>query len=290
MTRRHRQQRNNRRRQRRKSSLSLGQILAVAALALVAVGAWQMLARDKRSSDTPGPDITHGCMTCVKADSTLESLMVDYPGMTLSFNPSKHIPNWAAWELTADMVNTGKHPRENKFYCDEAVDGCPESYDYSYSGYDRGHMVPAGDMKWSKEAMHATFSLVNICPQAKTLNTGTWKSLEEKCRQWALADSAIVIICGPVMTDNITEYIGDSRVAVPKRFFKVILSPHARPARGIGFIMPNGKVPGGMQAAAVSIDEVERVTGLDFFSALPDDIEQEVERQCDFHYWSTLRK
>ena len=90
-------------------------------------------------------------------------------------------------------------------------------------------------------------------------------------------------------TDPIREFIGDTRVAVPKRFFKVILSPNANPVRGIGFIMPNDKVPGGMQVAAVSIDEVERQTGHDFFSALPDDIENEVEQQCDFHYWSTIK-
>ncbi|MDE5786515.1 MAG: hypothetical protein K2H98_08300, partial [Duncaniella sp.] len=59
--------------------------------------------------------------------------------------------------------------------------------------------------------------------------------------------------------------------------------------RGIGFIMPNGKVPGGMQQAAVSIDEIERITGYDFFAALPDDIENKIESQCDFHYWSTLK-
>ena len=137
--------------------------------------------------------------------------------------------------------------------------------------------------------MRETFYMTNMCPQAKNLNTGAWKSLEEKCRQWAKADSAIVIVCGPVLTDSITEYIGDSRVAVPERFFKVVLSPYANPPRGIGFVMNNGRVDGGIQRAAMSIDEVERITGHDFFAALPDSIENIIESQNDFHFWSTLR-
>lgn len=150
-------------------------------------------------------------------------------------------------------------------------------------------MAPAGDMKWSDEAMRQTFFLTNICPQMKSLNTGAWKRLEEKCRQWAKADSAILIVCGPVLTDTLKEYIGDSRVAVPERFFKVVLAPYANPVRGIGFIMDNGRVEGGMQSAAVSIDEVERVTGHDFFACLPDEIETKVEAECDFPFWSNIK-
>lgn len=216
----------------------------------------------------------------------LPEVVKQYDGMLISFNPKLHIPNWVAWELTADETE-GKVPRTNRFANDPDVEGCPDPWDYSYSGYDRGHMAPAGDMKWSAEAMEQTFLLTNICPQAKTLNTGTWKRLEDKCRQWARADSSLIIICGPVLTDSITEFIGDSRVAVPQRFFKVILSPKA--SRGIGFVMNNGRVEGGMQAASTSIDEVERITGHDFFASLPDSIEQVIESQHDFHKWSTIR-
>lgn len=220
--------------------------------------------------------------------ASLPDQAVTYTGMDISFNPRTHQPNWVAWELTATEAE-GTLPRENKFYCDESVKGCAETYDYNYSGYDRGHMAPAGDMKWSAQAMHDSFSMANICPQAKSLNTGAWKNLEEKCRQWAKIDSAIYIVCGPVPTDKPIEYIGDSRVAVPRQFFKVILAPYAKPARGIGFIMPNDRVEGGMQAAAVSIDQVEALTGHDFFSSLPDDIEAALESQCDFHAWSARK-
>ena len=91
------------------------------------------------------------------------------------------------------------------------------------------------------------------------------------------------------MTDTMTETIGDSHISVPRRFFKVVLSPYATPPRAIGFLMNNGTVAGGMQAAAVSVDEVEAATGYDFFSALPDSVEARVESECRFHYWSTLK-
>lgn len=267
--------------------ISLSAIMVMAAVAIVAVGAWKIFAaggRDNGSTQIPDSlDLTY-----VITEESLPEQLVTYPGMDVSFNAGMHIPNWVAWELTAAETD-GPVKRENKFYNDPDVEGCAETYDYSYSGYNRGHMAPAADMKWSREAMHGSFSLANICPQVNSLNTGTWRNLEDKCRQWAQADSAIIIVCGPILTDCIREYIGDTRVAVPKRFFKVILSPYAKPARGIGFIMPNDKAPGGIQATAVSIDEVERITGHDFFSALPDDIEAEVESQCDFHYWSTIK-
>lgn len=229
-----------------------------------------------------------GNLEMVTTPETISSQIVNYEGMILSFNKDLHIPNWVAWELTATEVS-GTFPRDDNFRGDDNVIGSAEKWDYSYSGYDRGHMAPAGDMKWSAKAMDESFYMTNMCPQAKSLNTGAWKRLEEKCRQWAEIDSAIIVICGPIVTDPINEYIGDSKVAVPQRFFKVILSPYIENPRGIGFIMPNAKVPGGMQAAAVSIDEVERVTGYDFFSSLPDEVENDVESQCKFHYWSTLK-
>lgn len=275
-----------RRKKRSGKGISLGVILAIVSCVLACVAFWQ---QNSESESATSDLLDYNRLTAVATNPQLKEQLVDYPGMNLSFNSAMHQPNWVAWELTAEEVN-GTVPRGDDFYCDELVEGCPETYDYKYSGFDRGHMCPAGDMKWSQEAMTASFSLANICPQAKSLNTGAWKKLEDKCRKWASADGSIIIVCGPILTDdNIREYIGDTRIAVPRRFFKVILSPNAKPIRGIGFIMPNDKVPGGMQAAAVSIDEVEQQTGHDFFAALPDEIEKEVEQQCDFHYWSTIK-
>lgn len=282
--------------QKKKSSSS--NFIAGLVLCALMVGAWQIWANQgKETRDTINEPTeknssirVNGSLLDVKTNpGLLPDQKVIYPGMDISFNPVHHQPNWVAWELSATETD-GAVKRETKFYCDESVEGCADPFDYNYSGYDRGHMAPAGDMKWSADAMHSSFSMANISPQAKSLNTGAWKNLEEKCRLWAQTDGAIYIVCGPILTDKPIDRIGDNRVTVPARFFKVILSLADNDPRGIGFIMPNDKVPGGMQAAAVSIDEVERVTGHDFFAALPDSIENIVEAQNDFHYWSTHKK
>lgn len=215
------------------------------------------------------------------------SQVVDYPGFRVSFNADCHQPNWVAWELTGaeSLANTANR-KQAKFLPDESVRGCAQLADYKGSGFERGHMCPAGDMKWSVDAMNACFLLTNICPQTQQLNGGAWNSLENKCREWAVRDSAIIVVCGPVLNDVITRHIGASSVAVPERFFKVILAPYCNPPRAIGFIMNNGYVQGGMQASAVSVDQVEDVTGYDFFSCLPNEIETAVESQCNFPQWS----
>ncbi|MDE6271115.1 MAG: DNA/RNA non-specific endonuclease [Muribaculaceae bacterium] len=214
--------------------------------------------------------------------------MVEYPGFTVCFNSRMHVPNYVAWELTAAETN-GNVKRLNNFFKDNEVDGCPDPSDYKKSGYTRGHMAPAADMKWSEEAMHASHYLTNVCPQLAAMNSGAWATLEDNCRAWARRDSAIIIITGPVLTDRMPLHIGRSHVTVPERFFKVILAPYANPPRGIGFVMPNGRVNGGVQNCAMSIHQVEEITGYDFFSALPDDIENEVERQNSYPRWQTAK-
>lgn len=215
-----------------------------------------------------------------------EQEIVEYPGFIVSFNRETHQPNWVAWELTAEETR-GRIARDSIFTTDETVAGCATTSDYTRSGYDRGHMAPAGDMKWSRESMEASFRLTNICPQVGELNHGPWQKLEEKCRQKAQADSAIIIVCGPIFREGeAVERIGRTQVAVPRQFFKVVLSPYTDPPTAIGFIMPNSRVVGSMQQCAVSVDSVEALTGYDFFSALPDDIENQIESRCDYRRWS----
>lgn len=278
---------------RRHIKLTLGRIIFWAAIALIATCSYKMKAcrqENEAAGHTmqPTKDWDASGLMSVVTNKSVDEIKLHYKAMEISFNPRMHQPNWVAWELTGEETNGGIK-RHNQFYNDESVTGCAETYDYLYSGYDRGHMAPAGDMKWDAQAMKETFSLVNICPQTKALNTGAWKKLEEKCRSVARLDSAVIIICGPVLTDSLHDYIGDNRVAVPRRFFKVVLSPFTNPMRGIGFIMPNDRVKGGLQSSATTIDEIERITGHDFFAALPDEIENKVESQCDFNEWSNRR-
>ena len=216
------------------------------------------------------------------------SAIRDYEGFTVDFNPVNKTPNYVAWILHGHETE-GAAGRSNKFWTDSELEGCPDTRDYSRSGYDRGHMCPAGEQKWSEEAMRHSFVMANICPQKHELNTGAWKTLEDKERVWARRDSAIVIVAGPVYDSSDTETIGHNKVRVPSAFFKVFLAPYATPMRAIGFVYPNMKCDGNMEAYAVSVDDVEKMTGLDFFAALPDDVENDIEAVVSFRDWNSIK-
>ena len=154
--------------------------------------------------------------------------------------------------------------------------GCPSPQDYAGSGMDRGHLVPAGDLKWSPDAMRQSFLLTNVAPMHKALNEGGWAKLEEKVREWTVRDSALLVFTGPVVSDGDTT-LASGQVKVPSAYFKVILAPCVRPMRAIAFIYPNGHSGGRLSQYAVSVDEVERRTGLDFFPTLPAIEQQRLE-------------
>ena len=222
-------------------------------------------------------------LTDVKLPAGMKNVVCQYSGFTSYFNPDTHIPNCVAYEII-ESETTGDEPRKKSFEADHTIDGCAESSDYRNSGYDRGHMAPAADMKWSKEAMEESFLMTNICPQVKSLNSGIWHRLEQRVREWAARDSSIIVVCGPIFTPGKpVEQIGEIGVAVPHRFFKALYAPGRN--IGIAFIFDNDKVKGELRKYAVTIDSVERETGLDLFYNLPDDIENEVENQCNYKLW-----
>lgn len=210
--------------------------------------------------------------------------IVEYEGFRVSFNQDNKTPNWVAWELLGSEAD-GPVKRSDNFWQDPAVKGCPDRKDYSNSGFDRGHLCPAADQKWSVEAMNDCFSMANMAPQDHSLNSGAWATLEKKERVWAQRDSAIVIIAGPIYTDSDRQRIGNAGVRVPSAFFKVMIAPYLDKPRGIGFVYPNMSAPGNMKNYAMSIDDVEKITGMDFFYNLPDDIEDRIESQFSFKEW-----
>lgn len=209
----------------------------------------------------------------------------EYEGFFVNFNADNHTANYVGWELLAEEVD-GTVPRYDNFWQDETVKGCPEKSDYKRSGFDRGHLYPAADAKWSEQSMYECFSLANIAPQAHSLNGGAWKTLEDKERQWAKRDGRLIIVAGPIYTSSDTRRLGDTGVRVPSGFFKILLAPDVENPRAIAFVYPNDHSPGNMQNYSMSVDEAERLTGFDFFSSLPDDIESEIESTTSFKEWN----
>lgn len=213
------------------------------------------------------------------------SQVKNYSGFRVSFNSDNKTANWVAWELLGSETE-GAESRSNKFWKDDDMESCPDTKDYTRSGYDRGHLCPAADQKWSADAMLDCFVMTNIAPQKHELNAGAWNTLEGKERLWAKRDSAIVIVAGPIYETGDIHRIGSAGVRVPSAFFKVILAPWTETPRAIGFVYPNGNAPGNMQNYAMTVDEVEKITGYDFFRSLPDDIENEVESKMSFKEWN----
>ena len=161
----------------------------------------------------------------------------------------------------------------------------PDDYDYRGSGWTRGHLAPAADFRWSDEAMWETFHFTNCCPQDEDLNNGMWNTLEKKCRTWARRHGKVYIVTGPINGNNRYGTIGDSDVVVPDAFFKAVLMQDKGTWHSIAFVMENRSYNENMQKCAMTVDELEELTGFDFFAAMDDGIEEKTEGIMSFKVW-----
>ena len=201
-----------------------------------------------------------------------------------SYDKTNKIPKWVAWHLTSDHTSGDQRRLSNFIVDDEVPFPRAELVDYKGSGYDRGHMCPAGDNKWGFEPMKESFYLTNICPQDNNLNCGDWNELEIACRNWANKYGDIYIVAGPILYKGKHKTIGPNKVTVPEAFFKVVLCMNGTP-KAIGFIYKNQPCNNPQSSYVNSIDQVERITGFDFFPNLPDEIEEIVESKANLSEW-----
>jgi len=218
-------------------------------------------------------------------DESCSEQIIQHLGYVVSYNPELRIPNWVAYELTAEEVK-GTVERSEHFYPDPLVKGSPVvTSDYSNSGYDRGHMAPAADMRWSEQAMEESFYMTNMCPQNHNLNKGDWNDLEMKVRNWTKYYDHVYVCCGPIVEPGYETIGKERKIAVPSAFYKVILVEKKGTYKAIGFVMNNEAGHQQLSAYAMPVDDVEKRTGLDFFHAVPDDIEAQAESACDLAYF-----
>ncbi|GAG11098.1 unnamed protein product [marine sediment metagenome] len=217
------------------------------------------------------------------------SVILRYTGYVAKYNELHEQAEWVAYQLTDNEAVSKSVERTDDFRSDPSVaTETASSRDYRGSGYDRGHLAPARDMRWSAEAMSDSFYYSNMSPQAPGFNRGKWKSLEFRVRKWATANEEVYVITGPVLTDGPFETIGENQVAVPKHFYKVILDFKEPEIKAIGFILPNEQISLPLSDFAVSIDQVEQTTGIDFFQLLPDGIEESIESTVTLPLWPDL--
>ncbi len=209
-------------------------------------------------------------------------------GYTLKYAEKYELPAWVAYVLQQDQIN-GDEARDNQFMPDPAVrSGTAVTSDYTRSGYDRGHMAPAADFKNSYQVMKETFYMSNICPQQPQFNRGIWLELEKMVRIWAYKYKKIYVVTGPVLEPGLPTIGRTNKVAVPRQFYKVLLYVNPPYVKGIAFLMNNAPSDAPLKKFVVPIDQVERLTGVDFFPQLPDYIESKVEAKSLAGEWYRL--
>lgn len=215
--------------------------------------------------------------------------LIVHPGHTLVWSERHHTPKWTAHLVLPDILK-GSLARIDSFRPDPQVKGNTDLFnEYWNSGYDRGHMVPSADMRWSQKALEATYLYSNIAPQKAEMNRETWADLEDWGRRYVhYAKERVFIVTGPVLTDGLpvlSTPTGKESVSIPTYCFKAFADLDGPEKKGIAFIMKNGPADRTMIEYAVSIDSLERLTGLDLFPALEDATENAIEAMSETTPW-----
>lgn len=216
--------------------------------------------------------------------SSTTGALVKHDYYMLSYHEAYEQAEWVAYVLDRSHLTFDKRNRPY-FIQDPKVD--TESADwrnYKGSGYDRGHLVPAGDRRFSKQAYDDTFYTSNISPQDRDFNAGVWNRLEQQVRKWAKTDGPLVVVTAGILSDDLAT-IGKERVAVPRYFYKIVTKGEGDKIKMIAFLVPNKKTGADLRKFAVTVDYLEEMTGIDFFEGLPDGLEDKLESTVNMDPW-----
>ncbi|MBQ0048027.1 MAG: DNA/RNA non-specific endonuclease [Prevotellaceae bacterium] len=220
-------------------------------------------------------------LSCILKDDK-NTRLLERDGYVVMYSTDTHCPVYVGWVLTRDRAD-GDVERCKTFFPDQDIAETDRvtNADYKRSGWSKGHMCPAADNKDSELRMKESCLLTNICPQDMRLNSGRWNDLENRCRNLARKGYVVYVVCGPVFTSSSNDWIGENvQIAIPDSFFKVmyIVNEDSGVQSMEAYIMPNEQVTDNLSAFSVSVDDVENITGLDFFYALPDNVEDWLEK------------
>ncbi|WP_136480204.1 DNA/RNA non-specific endonuclease [Cognatitamlana onchidii] len=210
--------------------------------------------------------------------------IVHHNGYSLSYSEPHEQAEWVAYELKKSQLAKTNFKRPY-FEIDEAVKtGAAHWRNYKNSGYDRGHLCPAADRRYSEAAYNETFLTSNISPQKHDFNSGIWNTLEQKVRYWANKHDGVFVVTGGILKGDMA-YIGEERVAVPDQFYKIILDNDSGNLKVIAFLISQEDTKEPLYNFVVSVDEIEVLTGIDFFPELPDAVENRVEANSIYNAW-----
>lgn len=210
--------------------------------------------------------------------------IVKHTFYTLSYAETHEQAEWVAYALNKNQLSKNDIKRPY-FVEDRSVKTKSADWrNYKNSGYDRGHLCPAGDRQFNEEAYHETFLTSNISPQNHEFNADVWNYLEQKVRFWADKYNGVYVITGGVLKPNL-KTIGDEGVSVPEEFYKIVLDASGGTYKAIAFLIPNQPTHKSFYEYVVSIDSIESKTGIDFFTNLSEEIENKLEAEVNLKAW-----
>jgi endonuclease G, mitochondrial len=212
--------------------------------------------------------------------------IISHKYFSLAYDSSSGQALWVSYTMNSDMTDKNASRDKCSFKKDPLIlSNAIDPSDYTKSGYDRGHLCPAADMTFDIQAMSETFYMSNMSPQDPGFNRGIWKKLEETVREWAIRDKEIIVASGGSLKYT-NGFIGkEHKIAVPTYFYKVILDYKEPEIKAIAFVLKNESSSQPLQTFVVSVDSVERMTGVDFFCNLPDETEKRVEAFSNVKQW-----
>lgn len=207
--------------------------------------------------------------------------LVAHTFYTLCYAEEHEQAFWTEHTLNRAQI-TGTQRRTNNFKYDPKISTQSAGpRDYRGSGYDRGHLVPAGDMKVNYTSMSESFFMSNMSPQTPGFNRGIWRVLEERIRSWFEGDD-LIIITGPVLKSGLSKL---NEISIPEEYYKILFHPSK--SRMIAFLMKNESSRQPLENFVVSVDYLEQLTELDFFSSLPVADQEILEASSDYNEWES---
>jgi len=215
--------------------------------------------------------------------TTHQIIKHDY--FTLSYNEKYEQAEWVAYELKKSYIRSSNFKRPYFMEDPKVKTGSADWRNYKKSGYDKGHLCPAADMEFTINAYNDTFFTSNISPQNHDFNSGVWNRLEQKVRYWATKYDGVYVITGGILKPSL-KTIGKEEVLVPNYFYKIVLNNSNGNYKMIAFLVPNMKSNKPLYDFVVSVDSIEKMTGIDFFPKLDDKTENSLEKNSDYKAWS----
>ena len=213
-----------------------------------------------------------------------DNKVINHTYYTLSYSEKHEQAEWVQYTLRSNYLNSNIS-RSDNFRTDPLVrTTSAELIDYRGSGYDRGHLAPAADMKYNSSSMSESFYMSNMSPQSASFNRGIWRKIEKQFRDWSYKYGELVIVTGPVLNGDYLGSIGPNQVTIPKWYYKVALDP-TNYDRNVAILIKNTGSSESIKSFVVSIDYLEEFSGLDFFYSLPDEVESYFESSSHINLW-----